>query len=243
MEDLRSASALLELHRQAVEKGIATDSAAGELEIFSFAVRSRLRGHKPGALFMRLIRGRHTERITQTDEDAAAQMLREHRNGPDRRASDGGGERPMASAHREPGSDGAFVEACLQAAKAQGLEDPYPIARQLQDWTEERWNSAYLAYCTGQSMSWLGDMPEGIGGIEFVLWFTAKMARACWNTNCSMQFDGNSSLPSRHACSGPSGFQLHCKFNRCDFMDPRNPSTPVSPWERIGTKKDCNLGR
>jgi len=37
----------------------------------------------------------------------------------------------------------------------------------LKGWSEEQWANAFVAHSCGQMTSWLGQMPEGLGGEDF----------------------------------------------------------------------------
>lgn len=161
-KDLRCTDALLELHRQAINAGIASNSPGGRLDFLSFAERARSRGEKPEALFMWLVKGNRRAFITLADEDAAAARLREHLNGPDTRKRirrdgisgvakeiiGGGGSSPPPV---ELSEEERFVQACIQVAKQHRGLEPFQIAQKAKGWSRERWETEFLTYQTNQT--------------------------------------------------------------------------------------------
>lgn len=156
-EHLKETDDLLELHRQAVGAGLAQDCEASRLDFFAMAERARTRGHKPGALLMWILQGNRREFITQADEDAAVQRMREFRNGPCDRsqqfASEGdffvqpavpamGEERQATQAVSE---NEKLVAAILRVAQQQRRE-PSEVARLGKGWSREQWEDAHLRY-------------------------------------------------------------------------------------------------
>lgn len=98
-EDLRDAGRLLELHRQAVARGLAVASEAGELAFAAAAEHARAVGtSNPPGLFAALVRRGAWSYATQAEEDAARRRLREYRRGPGPSAADRGpiAARPQA---------------------------------------------------------------------------------------------------------------------------------------------------
>lgn len=148
--DLGSPEALLILYAQAIAAGLATNSTAGQLEFLAFTQRARTRGRRPGALLLWLLSNGKREFITQADEDAAARLLREDREGPDPRTK----KRKKVSAQRVLTEDERLVEACLRVAAQQRINDPFLIAAQAKNWTRARWESAYLHYTHNQAKRW-----------------------------------------------------------------------------------------
>ncbi len=140
-EDLSDVRRLLELYRQAVEAGLAKAGEGGRLDFLALAERARARGHRSGALLFWLLREGKTTFITQADEDEASRRLKEHLFGDLRPREQWGGDASMPPA--PPLSDDErFVVACIRAAKAHRIEDPFTIARRAQGWTRERWEGA-----------------------------------------------------------------------------------------------------
>ena len=139
LADLRSTDRLLHLYRQAIEKDWAVDSEAGQLEFLALAERARAKGKDAARLFAWLLRHNRRDFITQSDEDAAAHRLREHRNGPAIRQSDH--TQSDADKKREPTTltdTDKKVRATLQAATQSG-HPPAEIAYQAWGWTTEEW--------------------------------------------------------------------------------------------------------
>ncbi len=142
-EHLERTEDLLELHRQASEAGLANASESGRLDFLSLAERARTRGHRPGALLTWLLREKRFEYITQADEDAAAQRLREWRNGSREQGGDVVKPRPMPKI--ELSDDERFVQACLRTANGTRFE-PFHLAREAKGWNRERWEALHAAY-------------------------------------------------------------------------------------------------
>lgn len=140
---LRGTEELLELYRQAVGAGLISDCEAGRLDFLALAERARSRGRNPGGMLRWLLVNRKFEFITQAEEDAAAERLREHRNGPCLR--DVEPKPPVRAGGWNLSEDDRIVRACIVAGKQQQVE-PLRIAQQWQGWSKERWEQAHLAY-------------------------------------------------------------------------------------------------
>lgn len=149
--DLADTDRLLELHRQACELGFSSPSEHGRLEFLALAERARTRGARSGALFYWLLRERKTAFITLSDEDRAAQRLREHLNGPSTREADRwrwGGDGSVGGRVQSRPEPEAFTEqeqivvACIRVAKKHRL-DPAHVARKTKGWTRQAWEEAY----------------------------------------------------------------------------------------------------
>lgn len=150
--DLASTDRLLELHRQACGLGLSSPNEHGRLEFLALAERARTRGNRSGALFYWLLRERKTAFITLSDEDRAAQRLREHLNGPTQREADRerwGGEGPPRSNPQPFTEQERAVMACIRVAKKHRL-DPAHVARKAKGWTRQAWDEAYEAFRRGQ---------------------------------------------------------------------------------------------
>ncbi len=81
-EDLRDVGRALELHRQAVARGLANPSEAGRLRFLAVAEHARAVGTvNPGGLFARLVRRGWWHFATMDDEDTARRRLRDHLHG------------------------------------------------------------------------------------------------------------------------------------------------------------------
>ena len=140
--DLRDTGRLLDLHRQAVDKGLASSSEAGELEFVSLAERAIARARNPGAMFAWLLRGQRTAFITQADEDRAVTRLQEHKHG--RRYET---KEPVIFPESRSLTEAEFfVEKCISVAKRCGRIDPYHVASQLKGWSREEWALQHSAY-------------------------------------------------------------------------------------------------
>lgn len=147
-EHMRQTEDLLELYRQAVTIGLAKPSEAGRLDFLALAERARAHGKRAGALFYWLLREKKTVFITQADEDAAADRLRELHNGRRPREQWGGGSAGTPPLPPKPPAltdDEAFMLACERVARERGIEHPFILAR-TRDWTRERWDTTHAGY-------------------------------------------------------------------------------------------------
>ena len=79
----------------------------------------------------------------------------------------GGGGGDSAATVGPPCEDERLVQACVRTAQAQGITDPFVLAREARGWNREQWDTAYLIYRTNQSKRWhqqaTGTTEEGIG--------------------------------------------------------------------------------
>lgn len=146
--DLSDTGRLLELHRQAVELGLARDGEGGRLDFVSLAERAIARAERPGAMFFWLLRENQTAFITQADEDEAARRIKTHLYGDSRKREQWGGEPlPRPKIHLpEWSADDKVVIACIQTARKHRVAEPFSLARQVKGWTRDRWDNALLAY-------------------------------------------------------------------------------------------------
>lgn len=151
LHDLRDTERLLDLHHQAVSKGLAKSSEAGELEFVSLAERAIARARNPGGMFAWLLQGNRVAFITQTDEDRAIARLREYRHGKHHEAR----ESVAVPESRLLSEDELFVEKCIAVAKRCGGIDPYHVARQLEGWPREKWELQQSAYTLKDRRHWL----------------------------------------------------------------------------------------
>lgn len=87
LADLLDVGRLGVLHQQACARGWLRSGEAERLNVVAAAVHAQRVGHDPCRLFVALLRDRRWEVITQEDEDRARQLLREHADGPRRRAA------------------------------------------------------------------------------------------------------------------------------------------------------------
>jgi hypothetical protein len=133
---------MLELHRQAVTKGLVGPSEADRLKFCAAAEHARAVGTiNPGGLFARLVRRGWWHFATQTDEDAASRRLKRHLFG------DPGGIVVHAAVKPRPAplsADSVVVrEVRAAVARAGGRADPFPLVRAKDpSWTRERWDRA-----------------------------------------------------------------------------------------------------
>lgn len=152
-EHLVKTQDLLELHRQAVEVGLTASSEAGRLDFLALAERARTRGQRPGALLAWLLREKRFEFITQADEDAAAERLREWHNGPCERSEtvcDEGRPRKRAWVLSQ---DERVVQVCLTAGRQHG-RDPFHLARDIKGWSRERWEQTFERFEENRMAQW-----------------------------------------------------------------------------------------
>jgi len=159
--DLRDIDRLLELHRQAVVIGLASDSESGRLDFLALAERARARGKRAGALFFWLLREKKTVFITNADEERAAGRLRSHYNGErgSREQWGGCGDESVPRSPRQPpefSDDEKLVAACLRVAQQRRIDDPYTVARQLKEWPREQWDTALREFTCSQHERWAG---------------------------------------------------------------------------------------
>lgn len=151
---LADTEALLELHKQAVEKKLADDCEGGRIDFFAMAERARSRGQKPAALFMWLLREKKTSFVTIADEDAARRRLRKHFFGlkgdeprqcdllNDNEPLDGG---VITRPQDEMTDDDRFVLNCIRICRKARI-NPFRVAREKYGWTQERWDAAREHY-------------------------------------------------------------------------------------------------
>lgn len=170
--DFDDTGRLLELHRQAIEIGEWGRGEGSELDFLAMAERARTRGREPARLLRDLIRNRRFAFVTNADEDRARERLARHR----REESEREGCNPSESAgairdvlagmrmgstqHEAPrlSPEGAFVEACVRAARAAKLREEqwWFAAKAQRGWTRQQWESAYLRYQLEQARQWRG---------------------------------------------------------------------------------------
>ena len=160
-EDLRDNHRLLELHRQAIDKGMPVRGEAGRLDFFALAERARAGGNNPPKLFAWLLKGGHFDRISIADEEAAAARIRELHYGP-RNSGDkldsGRGVRTKAKPITLTADD-RIVIACIKVGRDRRI-DPFRVA-QSQGWTQQRWEEAYASYQQKDRQRWEHGDAEG----------------------------------------------------------------------------------
>lgn len=164
-EDLADNDRLIELHRQAVEKGIPVAGEAGRLDFFALAERARAGGHNPPKLFAWLLKHRHFDRIATVDEEVAAARIRQlyypENAEEDPRREQGGGYddhiNPRTSGASGGGGmeltdDEKFVLACIKTGR-QHKVDPFRIAR-TKGWDKEKWEIVRASYEQKDRQRW-----------------------------------------------------------------------------------------
>lgn len=158
---MRDTGRLLELHRQAVEIGLARGGEGGRLDFVALAERARVRGQRPGALFFWLLRERKTAFITQGDEDQASRRIKAHLYGDQRRRETreqwgGDGSEPLPDQDKQPAElsdEERFVVACTRVANRHRIGDPFLVA-QRQGWSRQRWDQAVWDHQQAQRRRW-----------------------------------------------------------------------------------------
>jgi hypothetical protein len=159
LDDLRNTSRLLELHGQAVAKGLVGESEADRLRFVTAAEHAlAVAKHNPPGLFAWLVRGGCWRYITQDDEDRARQRLKWHDHGPPRSSVQ---PAPFQSASFsppasfpsprpiEPGGlsdDARIVREVRSAMIRAGLfRDPWPaFSVRNPGWDRGRWDAAMV---------------------------------------------------------------------------------------------------
>ncbi len=138
-EDLRDTERLIELHGQAVERGLVTSSEADRLRFFAAATHARSVGSNPPRLFAWMLGKGRFDFITQADEDDAQSRLKAFA-----RASSGLPQETPRSTPPALSRDALFVREILPTLRARGIHaDPFAaVSRHLSEWTRERWDAA-----------------------------------------------------------------------------------------------------
>lgn len=153
-DDLRQTDRLLELHDQAVERGLVNGSEAGRLDFLALAERARSQGNDPARLFAWLITHRRFEFITIADEERASGRLKEHRNGP--REELRPNRQITRPGHVEWSEDERLVMACIRVGK-QYHRDPFSIAREAKGWSRDHWDEMHTAVEQKDRDRWTND--------------------------------------------------------------------------------------
>ena len=146
-EDLKDTGRLLELHGQAVARGLVGPSEADRLRFVSAAEHALAVGRaNPPGLFFFLVRGRCWRYLSGDDEDRANARLKARIRPPTpaHRVPRSGGRGPAGPWAGGGPSDGEVVRAVRQAAIRAGIfRDPWPeFSRLNPGWTRERWDRA-----------------------------------------------------------------------------------------------------
>lgn len=144
--DLKDTGRLLDLHKQAMGLDLVTASEADCLKFVAAAEHARVIGTRnPCGLFVRIVRGKLWQFLTQDDEDAANQRLKRHFHGDSRRDIPASN---VATAPPAPvlSEDARMVQAVERAAKRAGFRGDafYLLKRERPEWTRERWDTASL---------------------------------------------------------------------------------------------------
>jgi hypothetical protein len=153
LADLRDVGRLGVLHQQACARGWLQSGEAERLNVVAAAVHAQRVGHDPCRLFVALLRDRRWEVITQEDEDRARLLLREHADGPRRRAAPAGDSVvPMPD-------DARFVLLAQEVLHQVGWQgDPFlAVKMQYLEWTWARWDEAVAALKEWQRHQWLAN--------------------------------------------------------------------------------------
>ena len=163
-EDLKSTERLLELHQQAVTRGLVPEGERGALEFVALAEHARTYAtSSPEGLFFWGVKNyqRVTKRwVTAEDEEAARRRLRVHRDGADSGPPTSGFPtrvvgllqarrvEPLPTARFEPSADRDFALRLRRTLAAHGVRDDELILRELvkakPEWTRERWLRATI---------------------------------------------------------------------------------------------------
>jgi hypothetical protein len=147
IDDLKSTSRLLDLHRQAVARGLVTASEADRLRFIGAAEHALAIATNPAALFAWLVLRGCWRYITGADEDSARRRLRAHDFGMPRVSAQ---PRPLGLSSSRPveagglSEDARIVKAIREATIRAGIfRDPWPaFSAKYPEWTRGRWDAA-----------------------------------------------------------------------------------------------------
>lgn len=142
--DLKDTGRLLLLFRDAVARELVGESEGERLLFVGAAERALFKGTvNPCGLFVRLVRGRLWDHVTNSDEDAAHERLKAYLYGVRRK------RKTAAAPQRKPvrvelSDDARFVNAFQRVMREHHLNaDPvHLLRRERPDWTRERWDAA-----------------------------------------------------------------------------------------------------
>ena len=146
-EDLKDTARTLELHAQAVEVGVVTDSEADRLLVVAAAEHAIAKGTtNPCGLFITVLK-KLRKYITHADEEQARKRIKDHFYPAPAHVPASRPTRPVMSA------DQLAVRAAKEAAVLGGYRgDPfYLLRREDPTWTRDRWNAACLHTRTGEA--------------------------------------------------------------------------------------------
>ena len=181
-EDLVDTARMLELHRQAVARGVVAEGEAGRLQVLAAAEHARSVGNRnPSGLFASIVGRGLWKFLTSADEDSASRRIRAHR-----RAEEATQPRssvpasPSLPAVQGPGlsADGELLRAVRAALCGRG--DPYLTLRcRSGGWTRDRYElaAAELGAQTQDHMSRsLLPLPPGVSGLGLALSRVGRLA-------------------------------------------------------------------
>jgi len=146
---LKDSDSLKELYQQAVTKGLARSSEAGEHDFLCLVERARARGQDPCRLFTWLLKNQRWDYISQADEDAALERVHAARAVTPKPTSEVANlaERWGRAPTPQPASDldRHFIQTCIRAARECRVE-PWKVAEQMKGWTKQQWDEQHLAF-------------------------------------------------------------------------------------------------
>ena len=148
LEDLKDTARLLELHGQAVARGLVGRAEADRLGFAAAAEHALAAGKRnPPGLFAHLVRRGRWGSITQADEDSARRRLKVHEFGPPAGGVGVGGvgrSMPMPTAGLGLSEDARLVREVRSAMIRAGIyRDPWPAFRARNPaWDPGRWEAA-----------------------------------------------------------------------------------------------------
>jgi len=148
-EDLADTQTVMVLYGEAKAQGLAGSGEGGLLEFMAMVERARAHGTNPGGLLTWLLQKQRFEFVTLADEDRAATRLREHRDGPTLRSTEG------PSFDRELSEDDLVVRRCILTAKQHRGITPFRVAQQVKGWTREQWEAAHMRYEAAERQRWM----------------------------------------------------------------------------------------
>jgi hypothetical protein len=142
--DLKDTGRLLLLFRDAVARELVGESEGERLLFVGAAERALFKGTvNPCGLFVRLVRGRLWDHVTNSDEDAAHERLKAHLYGVRRKREASRPVRPKP-VRVELSDDARLVVAVQRVARERRFgSDAFYLVRQVKpEWTRERWDAA-----------------------------------------------------------------------------------------------------
>lgn len=155
---LRNTEDLLQIYGDAVNAGLVSGSEAGRLDFVSLAERARAQGNNPGGLLRWLLTNGKFERISQADEDAARDRLKQYDFGDctwKKRQVDH--VLDSRKTKLELTENERFVQVCLQTARQMRIADPFYIALEMKGWSRDEWDQKHRDYELRQVQRWQGN--------------------------------------------------------------------------------------